>query len=340
MIGSVVRADVTVDVTEACALGRPLRVVATVFLPPPESLTAGQQVVFAFPGGGYSRGYYDMRFPGHDGYSQAEHHVARGLVFVSIDHLGVGDSTPEVCDELRIEDIAAANDAAVRELSALLRQGEVVPGYPPVDVGRRIGMGQSMGGGVAIIMAGRHRTFDALAVLGYSAIHTVLPQRRVEDRRYVEKFNYSREDGPETFSLSASTDAIPEFLFPFFYEDVPADIVAADVSGGYPIRAVAPEFGSATLPLCVIAMLSPGYVKREAAEVTVPVFVGLGERDTAPHPHAEPTAYGASSDVTVFICERMAHMHNFATTRAMLWDRLADWCSGVTTKATTFMDER
>jgi len=110
---------------------------------------------------------------------------------------------------------------------------------------------------------------------------------------------------------------------------VPAEIVAADTSGGYPIREVAPAFGSTTLPLCVIAMLSPGYVKQEAADVTVPVFVGLGKRDTAPDPHSEPSAYSASSDITVFICERMAHMHNFATTREALWDRVARWCAAL-----------
>jgi pimeloyl-ACP methyl ester carboxylesterase len=323
------RADITVDVSEACALSRPLHIVATTFLPPPDRLAYRQPVVFAMPGGGYSRGYYDMRFPGHAGYSQAEHHVAHGLVSVSVDHLGVGDSSPEVCDELRTEDIAAANDIAVREISRRLRDGDVVPGYPPIDVGPCVGMGQSMGGGVAIIMAGRHRTFDAIAVLGYSAIHTVLPQRRVEDRQYVDKFDYSRDDGPETFSLNAASEAVPEFLYPFFYEDVPAEIVAADTSGGDPIREVAPAFGSTTLPLCVIAMLSPGYVKQEAADVTVPVFVGLGKRDTAPDPHSEPSAYSASSDITVFICERMAHMHNFATTRTALWDRVARWCAAL-----------
>jgi pimeloyl-ACP methyl ester carboxylesterase len=175
------RADISVDISEACGLDRRLTVVATAYLPPPECLTERQPVVFAMPGGGYSRGYFDMEFPGHSGYSQAAHHVERGLIVVSIDHLGVGESTPEVCDEVRIEDIAAANDIAVREISRRLRDCDVVPGYPPIDVGRCVGMGQSMGGGVAIIMAGRHRTFDAIAVLGYSAIHTVLPQRRVED---------------------------------------------------------------------------------------------------------------------------------------------------------------
>lgn len=322
-------ADITVDVTDACAPGRPLHVVATLFLPPPDQLVDDQVVVFALPGGGYSRGYYDMHFAGHLGYSQAEHHLSHGLVMVSIDHLGVGQSTPEVSESVTIEDIAAANDAAVRQILERLRRGAAVDGYPPVSVGTCIGMGQSMGGGVTVIMAGRHRTYDAIAVLGYSAIHTVLPQRQPEDAKYAEHFNYSREDAPETFSMQEASEKIPDFLYPFFYEDVPADILAADTAGGYPLRDVAPAFGSKTIPLCVVAMLSPGYLSTEAAAVDVPVFIGLGERDTAPDPHGEPGAYCASSDITLFVCERMAHMHNFASTREQLWNRLAQWCSAL-----------
>jgi pimeloyl-ACP methyl ester carboxylesterase len=324
---SMLRADITVDVTEACDLDRPLFLVATAYLPSPDRLTDRQVVVFAMPGGGYSRGYFDMEFPGHSGYSQAEHHVGHSLIVVSIDHLGVGKSTPEVADVLRIEDIAAANDHAVREISRRLRTGDAVQGYPPVDLGPCVGIGQSMGGGVAVIMAGRHRTFDAVAVLGYSAIHTVLPLPRAEDANYVKNFEYSRDDAPETFSVEAASATIPEFLYPFFYEDVPADIVAADTAGGYPLRDTAPAFGSKTIPSCVVAMLSPGYISTEAAALNVPVFIGLGERDTAADPHREPSAYCASTDVTLFICDRMAHMHNFATTRTVLWDRIAHWCA-------------
>ena len=76
-------------------------------------------------------------------------------------------------------------------------------------------------------------------------------------------------------------------------------------------------------------MLSPGYTKTEAAAVDVPVFVGLGERDTAPDPHCEPSAYPNSTDVSLLICDRMAHMHNFATTRHRLWDRFTHWCTAV-----------
>lgn len=323
------RVELTVDVTSACDLDRSLTIAATAYLPPAARLEANQSVVFALPGGGYSRGYYDMHFEGHAGYSQAEHHVERGLILVAIDHLGVGDSTPEVADSLRIEDIAAANHAAVQQIVDHLREGTLADGYPAVDVGARIGVGQSMGGGVTVIMAARHETYDAVAVLGYSGIHTVLPQRSAEDAQYVEKFDYTRDDGPENLSKEASAAAIPDFLYPFHYEDVPADIVEADISGGYPLRETSPPFGSKSLPLCVVAMLSPGYISDEAAALTIPVFVGLGERDTAPEPHREPAAYRSSPDVSMYVVERMAHMHNFASTRKKLWDRLVAWYGAV-----------
>jgi pimeloyl-ACP methyl ester carboxylesterase len=325
-----IKADLAVDVTAACDLGRALSIVATVFLPEPERLVENQPVVFAVPGGGYSRGYYDMRFAGHDGYSQAEHHVSHGLAVVAIDHLGVGESSPEVAESLRIEDIAAANDVAVRAIAERLRDGTAVDGYPAVDVGSRIGMGQSMGGGVSVIMAARHHSYDAVAVLGYSAIHTVLPMPDPnETARASEFFDYTRDTATGEMSIAESSAHIGEFLYPFFREDVPRDIVEEDTRGGYPIRTSSPPFGSLSIPLCVVAMLSPGYIKAEAAVLGIPVFIGVGDRDVTPEPHREPAAYEKATDITLFVCERMAHMHNFATTRLLLWDRLAHWSATV-----------
>src|SRR5215218_4415876 len=84
-------------------------IVATVYVPP--GIEASPTVVVALPGGGYSRGYFDLEFPGRSGYSEAEHHVAHGNVFIAMDHLGVGESSTDANDGLVIEDIAAANDA-------------------------------------------------------------------------------------------------------------------------------------------------------------------------------------------------------------------------------------
>lgn len=49
---------------------------------------------FAKPGGGYSAGYYTADLPGPgSGVAEADWHAARGWIFVSVDHLGVGVSS-------------------------------------------------------------------------------------------------------------------------------------------------------------------------------------------------------------------------------------------------------
>src|SRR4051812_14650876 len=176
------------------------RIAFTAFLPDARAVSGC--VIFASPGGGYGRGYYDMHFAGHEGYSQAEHHVARGHIVIAYDHLGVGDSSTDGLATMTIEDIAAANHAAVSACAARIRSGTLADGFPAVPRATSIGIGQSMGGGVSIIMQARHASFDAIGVLGYSAIHTVLPQRTPADvERGIAIYDASRDAAVETLSL-------------------------------------------------------------------------------------------------------------------------------------------
>jgi pimeloyl-ACP methyl ester carboxylesterase len=287
-------------------------------------------VIHASPGGGYSRGYYDMHFPGHQGYSQAAHHVAAGHILVAYDHLGVGESDLSELSRLTIEDIADADHAALTVVRRSLADGGLLPGYPALPEAVHIGIGQSMGGGVTVIMQARHRSFDAIAVLGYSAVHTVLPQRTDAARDQAKvQYRFGRGDDPATLSVAATSAGVADFVYPFHWEDVPADILDADMRGGYPIRHATPSFGSLTIPNCVVAMMGPGFVAADAAAVAVPVFLGFGERDVSTDMRAEPAAFVASPDITLCIVPRMAHMHNFASTRALLWDRLSHWVTGI-----------
>src|SRR5437763_16476724 len=82
-----------VDVSQRLQAAVPVEIAATVFLPDPAVLLSPPIVIFGVPGGGYSRGYFDMHFPGHEGYSEAEYHTAQGFIFVACDPVGVGDST-------------------------------------------------------------------------------------------------------------------------------------------------------------------------------------------------------------------------------------------------------
>ena len=305
-------------------------VAASVFLP--DRVPSAPTVMFALPGGGYARGYFDLHFDGHAGYSQAEHHTARGLVFVAMDHLGVGDSSTDANDELTIEDIAAANDQAVREILVRLRAGTLVKGQAPIAPGLVVGTGQSMGGGVTIIMQGRHRTYDAIAPLGYSPVHTSLPQRRPEMREAIKSVfaKFSRATPPQDLSVPHSSDSRSQtFSIRSTARMCLLTSSQADLAGGYPLRQTPPSWGSATLPRCVVAMMSPGYVAAEAAEIDVPVFLGFGERDVSEAPHREPIMFEHARDITVYVAPRMAHMHNFASTRDLLWNRTLDWLTCV-----------
>lgn len=246
-------------------------------------------VAFAFPGGGYSRGYYDIRHEA-DGYSQAAYHAGRGWIVAACDHLGVGDSDQPDPSWLTIEALAEANHATVMGVLAKL----------DVEPGAVVGMGQSMGGCLTIVAQARHHTFGAIAILGYSAIHTVLP------------------NPPE-----ADLDL---FRWGFHSDDTDPALVDLDFAGGYPARtAPGPPWGSLTIPPCATSMLQPGIIAEQAAAVDVPVFVGCGARDVVPDPRAEPAAYASSDDITVLVVPDMAHMHNFARTREALWHRLHRW---------------
>ncbi len=320
------KVDLRIDVSTAAALGVPIKLAATAFLP--ETLRPGRPViVFAVPGGGYARGYFDMHFDGHEGYSQAEHHCAKGLVLVAIDHVGVGDSSQPEPAAIRLETLAATHDAAARKICALFAEGAVHPALPKLASPLLVGIGQSMGGCVTILAQGLHATFDAIAPLGYSAIHTFLPHRTSEESEAGVRVYAEVSRGSATRPVSEYGQ--DDYVYPFHWEDVPADILAADMDGGFPLRTTAPPFGSLTIPPCAVEMMVPGVVASEAAAVRVPVFAGNGERDVCVDPRAEPAAYRGTNDITTVIIPRMAHMHNFAGTRQKLWNRLLWWITGL-----------
>jgi pimeloyl-ACP methyl ester carboxylesterase len=324
MEGSAVqRRELEVAIGDRIGYPSSTRIAATLFLPEAVRLGTPPIVMFAAPGGGYGRGYFDLpRFHG-EAYSQAEHHVAEGIVFVAYDHLGVGGSTCPEDEELTNEIIAAANDAAVRAIVRMLEAGEVSSEIPPLTRMFKIGVGQSLGGCITIMMQGAHRTFDAIAPLASSAYQGVLPQPTEEARlRAIAGYQRGPGERPDTQTVARG---VTDFVYPFFFEDVPRDIVDADHGGGYPVRDTTPAWGSATIPRCASLFMTPGQLLGPAASVDVPVFIGLGERDTCIEPLAEPAYFSRSPDVSVFIVPRMAHMHNFATKRERLWHRLVGW---------------
>lgn len=334
--------DLMIDVTEAAGLGEQATIALTVTLPAPDSLGADPVVCFAKPGGGYSRGYYTLDLPGPGSGAQADWHAERGWVFVSVDHLGVGSSSVDH-DPTRLDytTLAAASHAAEAEVLAQLAAGTLLDGYPQIENPLKIGIGQSMGGCMTVIQQGRYRCYDGIGVLGYSAVHTHPPVKPGEEpivATWLPRDTLLTEpmvmvNLPEymaaqrqTFDESEIIDNGMAMAWGFFYDDVDIELQRRDLID-FPTRNgdVAP-WASATLPMAVAAScLTPGAIAPEAAAVTVPVLAAFGERDTCADPKGEPRAYLSATSVDLFICQRMGHMHNFASTRELIWQRIETW---------------
>ncbi len=341
------RFDLRIDVTDAAALGERAETAVTVVLPVADTVPEPPIVCFGFPGGGYSRGYYSFDMPGAEGSGEAGWHARRGWVFVACDHLGVGESSLHDENALLMDNVAAANAATVRDVVARLRAGSLVDGFPALASPVVLGIGQSMGGCLAVVQQGQHASFDGVGALGFSAIHTTPPMPPGEPPLPIPFIPRGSPPAQPTVvnepllrrALAvvgpprADTGSVSPMAWGFHYDDVPEDIVRQDMQDFYTRHGDVPPWGSATCPGLRAWVLTPGVIAAEAAAVDVPLLLAFGERDVAADPWMEPKAYPRAQDITLFVCSRMGHMHNFAGTRERLWSRIHSWGSSVATAA-------
>jgi pimeloyl-ACP methyl ester carboxylesterase len=263
---------------------------------------APRAVLVCWPGGSYDRRYW--QFDAMPGYNFAEHMTARGFAVVAADHLGVGASSrPADVDAITLEVMAAAAGAFVAEVRDRL------PGVPLV------GVGHSIGGCLTVITQALHASYDRVACLG---------------------FTHGAKDAV-TADASDASDARAAAV-------AQAKVFFADWDAGYAIAPRAPNHGwlytQTTPPEVVVAddatvvawprqayveALLAGYTATFAPRVTCPVFLGFGDHDIPERPHDEVAFYAGSRDVTLAVLEDAAHCHNFASTRARLWDRIGAW---------------
>jgi alpha-beta hydrolase superfamily lysophospholipase len=311
-------------------------------------MDAAPIVCFAKPGGGYSRGYYTCDLPGPAKGAQAAWHAERGWMFVSVDHLGVGESSLHEAAKLDYTVVAAASHAAEQVVLRRLAEGMLSPGFPRVAAPLKLGIGQSMGGCMTLIQQGRYHGYDGIGVLGYSAIHTH-PPTRPGTAPIVAPW-LPRDTLLSQPMVVLNAGALGEAMrtprpaggnamaWGFHYDDVDRAIVERDLA--HFNRGIhdaenqkgfeAAPWSSLTTPGAVAqSCLTPGAVAPEAAAVTAPVLVAMGERDVIADPKGEPRAYISAASVDLFICPRMGHMHNFAGTRELFWRRIETWADWV-----------
>jgi alpha-beta hydrolase superfamily lysophospholipase len=314
---------IRVDVGDAAGVPGPAEQAAWVFVPPGGRLTDPVTVLVCEPGGTYDKRYWHLEVPGHPGYSFAEDLAARGAVVIALDHLGVGESTVLDPPTLTSTAVAAADHHAVAEVRRRLAQGDLAPGLDPAPDPFVVGVGHSMGGMLVVRQQGRHRSFDAVAVLGWSNLGLEV---HGGDDAVVSRFAGLTEEAlaerwrefgdPTTIGNRAGLHGL------FYLDDVPQAVLDADAAA------------EATLPgIAGYAAALPGVAAADAAAIEVPVLVGFGAVDTSPDPHAEVACYRSSRLVTLHVLAGAAHCTNLAATRHELWDVLHDWATGLARRA-------
>jgi alpha-beta hydrolase superfamily lysophospholipase len=315
-----------VDITGKVPIPGELHTAVTVYLPDRERLLEPPMVMFAYPGGGASRGMYCTETPVFVAYSQARWHAERGAVFVACDHLGTGDSShpdPELL--LTPEPLAIANMATAQGVLALLAANDVDPAFGPLQNAVRIAMGHSMGGGLLIILQGQQAYFDGIAVLGSSAFHTALPAPPGWDRR---PRPHPARNSPGTLGVWEDRIPPPEAAQRRWMNRW--DEQEAAIMREHRDDWIVP-LASRTMPPAALTMNSAGYASEEASRVQCPVFIGYGERDVGVNPWEEPRYYWRARDVQLAVIPRMSHGMNSASTREQMWQRLHHWATGVAT---------
>ncbi|MDE8653995.1 hypothetical protein [Novosphingobium album (ex Liu et al. 2023)] len=344
--------EITVDVSDALGLGVAARLGASVVLPDPALVPDRPVVCFARPSSSYARGYYTHALPGPGQGAQAPWHAARGWIFVALDTLGCADEAAPDAEALTFAVLGAAADAAEREILLRLANGVLAPGFPPVNQPTVIGIGHSLGGALLICQQARHRSYDGIGVLGFSAIHShpatapgeppVLVAWYPRDATLADSEPLNAE-AMAAAEAEGSHDAAAwkSLAWGFHYDDVAPDIVALDLrhygtvgtlAGGDDAPARAPWYAPRTPERAARATLTPGIVALEAAAITVPVLAAMGVRDLVPDPLGEPRAYRSARSIDLFVCPRMGHVHNFAGTRQLMWERIhafGEWCAVV-----------
>jgi len=318
----------------------PLAIAATVTLPQVDSLPERARVFFALAGGGYSRGYFTERLPGPSSAAQARWHAERGAIFIALELANASDA-------ITLNAAAEAFDAAASDLLVRLAHGELHEAFPPVLDPVRVGVGHSLGACVTIVQQAHHESFDGVVALGYSPYFNRLLAAPGEPEMVVPWL--SRDIAPDLpggmlnrSALGRAEDPAGDsrgwsaYAWTSYYDDVPRDVVEQDLSHFGYVGGRRRAGASDNLPWAGVkarsrlggSALTPGIVAPEAAAITVPVLAAMGERDIVADPRGEARCYASTNSFELFICQRMGHMHNFASTRQILWQRIETFASG------------
>jgi pimeloyl-ACP methyl ester carboxylesterase len=314
MVAGVTKVPLMVDIEGRGPSGC-RRIAADLFVP--DQAHASPFIWCCVPGGGISRAYFDLAIPGSsDLYSMARFAAERGHHILTIDPPGVGDSDcPDDGYELTPRSVADVLDVVVRDVLAMIGAGDVHR-LPARTFQEAVGVGHSAGGLLVACQQARHRTFGAVALLGFSGsgLPDVLTD---EEAKFVDR--------PEELAA-----ALPDLVRARFGTALPqgtaadSDLLLTGTTSNQ-AKAAAGRASSRLLGLVGLSSLVPGSIQPELDQIDVPTFIAVGEHDIAGPASALPGQLPACHDVTLQTLAGVGHNHNVTESRFELWDRLERW---------------
>lgn len=329
MTGGVGKVTVAVDVTGHAPKGC-RRVTADLFIP--TVVDPAGALWCCVPGGGMSRAYFDLDVPPTAGeFSMARYAAAGGQVVLTIDPPGVGGSdSPDDGYALTPRALADTLDFVVGDLRRRLAEGEL-EGIPPTSGGLTVGVGHSAGALLVACQQGRHRSYDAVALLGFSG-SGLRPVLTEEEAAFIDR--------PE-----ALVAALPDLVRARFGDPLPrwpnarsGTAMAGDVDEQ--VSAASDRASSRLLAMVGMTALIPGSTQPELDRIDVPTLVAAGDHDIVGDLAALVGQLPACHDLTLFTLVGSGHNHNVAGSRIVLWDRLLRWVGGLRSDRRLGREER
>ena len=287
------------------AVPAPLTLKAALRLP--DSGDASTLLV-CLPGGGASRGYFELgEHEGFD-YGFASRMAARGLACLMIDHPGTGDNAlapnyPFFTPRQSADMLASAIPNLVAEAG--------------LDPDRLVGVAHSMGGMVLTLLQARHRLFERMALLGSSA-------RGLDWGLSEEEKDYI--DQPEALERDLEQLVLKRYgsLFPAGMGGPSGKSITFGGSSDELTRRLR-TIGTALYAAGATTSMTRGGFAKEAAAIDVPLFFAFGDHDIGAPPEEVPQDYASAPDIEMMVLEQTGHNSFAFPTIAQLCDRLAEW---------------
>jgi pimeloyl-ACP methyl ester carboxylesterase len=306
--------DVTGTAPEGCD-----RVEADLFVP--ETPGAAPVLWCCVPGGAVTRSYFDLEVPpGIGEYSMARFIADRGMPVLIIDPPGVGGSdVPTDGYTLTPQRVAQVLEVVVEDVKGRLAGG-LGDGTTAVVPRLTVGLGHSAGGLLVSCQQAHHRSFDVLALLGFTdtGMIQVLTD---EEKAFVGR--------PEGLLV-----ALPELVKARFADPLPKrpyvdldDPLTTSPRG--PVQEAEAKAATNLLALVGLMAIIPGSMQPEMDQIDVPTFAAVGDRDIAGDIGLLVGQLPKCDDLTLMTLPGVGHNHNMSASRLALWSRLVHWADSV-----------